>query len=198
MQARLLTKSLVPSAHHLRFATPLRPLSSPLLNPILTQSTPCHRRALWNSNAPIPSNNPSHLKQASVLQILADRVAQATHRSGARISRRAPEQPSFKRHSRNSYQDPRWNETQRKVVFWGIIGLNGIVYLGWQRAYYEYVRSKFDLPSRAIRAHSSLKQHNRDASLFIWLRQNFTASLENLRSGRVFVHSMSLYGFKWS
>ncbi|KAJ8469280.1 hypothetical protein ONZ51_g9103 [Trametes cubensis] len=59
----------------------------------------------------------------------------------------------------------RINAIPSKYIFWGIIGLNGLVFASWQLAHIEY-------------------ESTRDYSSLVWMRQNFIAAAENLKSGR--------------
>ncbi|KAI0346922.1 rhomboid-domain-containing protein [Trametopsis cervina] len=60
-------------------------------------------------------------------------------------------------------QDSNGNPSQ--AIIWGILGLNGLVYLAWQKA--------------------TSDAQSGDPSLYIWLKQNFTNDLRNLREGRI-------------
>ncbi|KAI0334734.1 rhomboid-domain-containing protein [Cubamyces sp. BRFM 1775] len=59
----------------------------------------------------------------------------------------------------------RINAIPSKYIFWGIIGLNGLVFASWNLAWIKY-------------------ESTRDPSSFLWMRRNFVASAENLRNGR--------------
>ncbi|KIK65483.1 hypothetical protein GYMLUDRAFT_38956 [Collybiopsis luxurians FD-317 M1] len=60
------------------------------------------------------------------------------------------------------------------VVFWGIIGINGAVFLMWQFAKNRY-------------------QHEHDPSSFIWMRNHFTNSWRNFSSGRIWTAATAMF-----
>ncbi|EIW62087.1 uncharacterized protein TRAVEDRAFT_163861 [Trametes versicolor FP-101664 SS1] len=107
---------------------------------------------------------PSTLREQSILQFLSSRLAQATHRSGIRRGRAGgsygggPEGPWQRLRARI-------NAIPSNYIFWGIIGLNGLVFVSWNLAWAKY-------------------QSTGDASSYLWLRRNFTSSAENMQGGR--------------
>ncbi|KAI0370250.1 hypothetical protein BV20DRAFT_944427 [Pilatotrama ljubarskyi] len=106
----------------------------------------------------------SALPGESVWRFVASKIAQATHRSG--VVRGAsggghgggPQGP-FQR------LRARINAIPSSYIFWGIIGLNGLVFASWHLAYIKY-------------------QSTGDSSSYAWMMQNFVSSSENLRGGR--------------
>ncbi|KAI0637835.1 hypothetical protein C8Q77DRAFT_1166074 [Trametes polyzona] len=106
----------------------------------------------------------SELRQQSVWHFLSSRISQATHRSGISRGRSGggygggPQGPWQRLRARI-------NAIPSNYIFWGIIGLNGVVFATWQLAWVKY-------------------QSTRDGSSYIWMMQNFVASAENLRNGR--------------
>lgn len=83
--------------------------------------------------------SPSTLREQSVLQFLSSRLAQATHRSGIRGGRAGggygggPQGPWQRLRARI-------NAIPSNYIFWGIIGLNGLVFVSWNLAWAKYVR----------------------------------------------------------
>ncbi|KAI0356608.1 hypothetical protein OH77DRAFT_1423549 [Trametes cingulata] len=107
---------------------------------------------------------PSALPGQSVWQFVASRIRQATHRSG--VTRRTtgggygggPQGPWQRFRARI-------NAVPSNYIFWGIIGLNGLVFVSWQVASITY-------------------QSTGDPSSYVWMRRNFVSASENLRAGR--------------
>ncbi|OSC99199.1 rhomboid-domain-containing protein [Trametes coccinea BRFM310] len=109
---------------------------------------------------------PRAFREQSVWQFIASRLSKATHRSGiARGSSRGsggygggPEGPWQRFRARiNAIPSP--------YIFWGIVGLNGLVFAFWKLAWIKY-------------------QSTGDGSSYVWMMQNFIASSANLKAGR--------------
>ncbi|KAJ4492953.1 hypothetical protein C8J55DRAFT_602882 [Lentinula edodes] len=60
------------------------------------------------------------------------------------------------------------------VVFWGIIGLNGAVFIMWQLAQKRY-------------------EIERDPRSYIWMQENFTTSWTNFSSGRIWTAATAMF-----
>ncbi|KAJ3803104.1 hypothetical protein GGU11DRAFT_763011 [Lentinula aff. detonsa] len=60
------------------------------------------------------------------------------------------------------------------VVFWGIIGLNGAVFIMWQLS-----RKRYEI--------------ERDPGSYIWMQRNFTSSWSNFSSGRIWTAATSMF-----
>lgn len=82
---------------------------------------------------------PSTLREQSILQFLSSRLAQATHRSGIRGGRAGG---GFGGGPQGPWQRlrARINAIPSNYIFWGIIGLNGLVFVSWNLAWAKYVR----------------------------------------------------------
>lgn len=78
-----------------------------------------------------------HDRGSSILQSLFSRVRYALP-GRSRIVR--PPLPASRYNQSRPPPNVGEDGPPRQAVFWGIIVLNGAVYLAWQRAYYEYVR----------------------------------------------------------
>ncbi|KIP12854.1 hypothetical protein PHLGIDRAFT_97577 [Phlebiopsis gigantea 11061_1 CR5-6] len=104
----------------------------------------------------------------SLVQFLASRFLQATHRSGAVSSSR----------SRSPFTPPpdpqgpwrrfiRWLDSlPSNAIFWGVLVINGAVFASWQLA-------------------TALYQSSGSRDLYILMNENFTVSMRNIRSGRI-------------
>ncbi|TBU32095.1 rhomboid-domain-containing protein [Dichomitus squalens] len=109
---------------------------------------------------------PSVSQGYSVLRFVAGTLLRATHRSGLNRSSRGgsggygggPNGPWQR------FRD-RLNAIPGNVLFWGIIGLNGVVFVSWQWAWAKY-------------------KSMGDASSYIWMRNHFIASADNIKAGR--------------
>ena len=76
------------------------------------------------------------VQETSIAHFASNNTARATHRS--RILRSFPSSPTARPSNTRPNLDS--DGPPRQVIFWGILVLNGIIYVAWQRAYYEYVR----------------------------------------------------------
>ena len=89
---------------------------------------------------PLPLPQLSLPKPPSILQFISSRTWSATHRSGSASSRaRNPFQPPRPRSFWQRFRDA-VNAIPYKVVFWGVLVINGVVYASWNYAYAAYVR----------------------------------------------------------
>ncbi len=90
-------------------------------------------RALHDFRTP-----PSTLREQSILQFLSSRLAQATHRSVIRGGRAGG---SYGGGPQGPWQRlrARINAIPSNYIFWGIIGLNGLVFASWNLAWIKYV-----------------------------------------------------------
>ncbi|KAJ3977261.1 hypothetical protein EV361DRAFT_879438 [Lentinula raphanica] len=66
------------------------------------------------------------------------------------------------------------DQIPENVVFWGIIGLNGAVFIMWQLA-----RKRYEI--------------ERDPGSYIWMQRNFTSSWANFSSGRVWTAATAMF-----
>ncbi|OJT13556.1 hypothetical protein TRAPUB_9910 [Trametes pubescens] len=89
-------------------------------------------RALHDFRTP-----PSTLREQSILQFLSSRLAQATHRSVIRGGRAGG---SYGGGPQGPWQRlrARINAIPSNYIFWGIIGLNGLVFASWNLAWMKY------------------------------------------------------------
>jgi hypothetical protein len=73
------------------------------------------------------------------------------------------------------------------IVFWSIIGANGVVFLLWQTAEGRYVRRRFHevLDAQTNSTPFLLQRTDRDPSWFRFMTRNFTASFSSIREGRL-------------
>ncbi|CAL1702286.1 unnamed protein product [Somion occarium] len=108
------------------------------------------------------------LESSSLLKFLSNNTLRATHKSRipqagrVRDPFRGPPPP------RGPWQRfrQRIDSLPSQVFFWGILGLNGAVYLAWYVA-----RSNATVGG--------------DPRLYFWMRNNFTSSMNNLQHGRI-------------
>ncbi|KAI9001225.1 hypothetical protein BD414DRAFT_574685 [Trametes punicea] len=158
-----------------------------VFSPLTSPSIVCHRTVLFTKLKPrqcwsarhstlssIPLARaprafqppPAALREQSVWRFVASRISQATHRSG--ITNRGS-----RGHGGNG-GDPQgpWQRLRARinaipsgVIFWGIIGLNALVFVSWNVARAQY-------------------QATGDGSSYVFMLNNFISSAENLRSGR--------------
>ncbi|KAH9853736.1 hypothetical protein C2E23DRAFT_727964 [Lenzites betulinus] len=156
------------------------------LSPLVTSANLCYRTTLFSALKPRvclsttpPTLNtlsatrtvhtlrvpPPALRQQSVWHFLSSRLAQATHRSG--ISRGAPPGGGYGGGPHGPWQRfrARINAIPSNYIFWGIIGLNGVVFATWNLAWVKY-------------------KSTGDPSSYLWMRKQFTSSSENLHAGR--------------
>ncbi|KAJ3521380.1 hypothetical protein NM688_g9023 [Phlebia brevispora] len=102
-------------------------------------------------------------KSPSILQFISSSVWRATHRSGG--SSRNGFRPPRPRGPWQRFRDA-FNSIPNNVIFWSIMVINGCVYMSWQFAHAQYTGA-------------------RDPSYILWMRDNFTTSMENFRAGRL-------------
>ncbi|KAH9894294.1 rhomboid-domain-containing protein [Cubamyces lactineus] len=107
----------------------------------------------------------ANARKQSVWQFVASSMFRATHRSGISRGRSGwsgggggPQGPWQRLRARI-------NAIPTKYVFWGILGLNGLVFASWNLAWAKY-------------------QSTGDSSSYVWMLQNFVASADNLKNGR--------------
>ncbi|KDQ64808.1 hypothetical protein JAAARDRAFT_238415 [Jaapia argillacea MUCL 33604] len=117
-----------------------------------------------SSSLAFPKNyfNPHTSFYPSILQFVKNDIWKATHRStrsGFTGGSSKPPRPP-----------PRWqlwiNSIPQPIVLWGILVVNGIVFLGWQ-----YARDR--------------ATSQRDIGPYMWFRDNFTVSMRNVSEGRI-------------
>lgn len=124
------------SALNLRHAA--YPLAQQSLRFQYASIPPCGLRLIHTTQSlriPGITKRPHSLQDSRMLQFLSDRIRYATHRS-----RTLRSLPTSSYRSGNPPPNFDSDGPPRQVVFWGILALNGLVYLAWQRAYFEYVR----------------------------------------------------------
>ncbi|KAI0699428.1 hypothetical protein BC835DRAFT_1267788 [Cytidiella melzeri] len=139
--------------------TTFRPLSSQYL-------FSSHHTGETFTTRVVPNRPQPLLSESSLLQFLQDRVRLASQTS--RFSRSSGVRNASQTRSNNggrSQQKPGLDGVPDSVVIWGVLGLNGLVFLTWQKA-------RSDL-------------QNGDPTLTRWLMKNFTVSLDNIRDGRI-------------
>lgn len=149
-----------------------------------------HRR--WQlSHMSTVSSQTHRTPQRAVVRSLSSRILYAAHRS--RILRPLPAVTKLENSNTRPNLDP--DGPPRQVVFWGILALNGVVYLAWQQAYSDYVRDFYRrLQSRCL---TCTQRQNRDPTLHRWLTENFTVSMTNFREGRMYVR-VHKYFFRYA
>lgn len=142
---RACTASLRDLSHHcqLSVSKPIQPwpLTRLFVRPQTTNWHPTLRPLSYTQS--LPSHQPT---PSSVTQFLSNKVWQATHRS------RIPRAPSLSGRARNSDRPPSppprgpWQQLKEWIntipsdaIFWGILGLNGVVFCAWQFAWANYV-----------------------------------------------------------
>ncbi|KAI0728741.1 hypothetical protein C8Q72DRAFT_358237 [Fomitopsis betulina] len=146
------------------------------------RGSPTHSLAQRFSNQPYSLWTAHHFqsigsrpKPPSILQLLSSSSRNATHRTRiTRASSRSPLRPHL---PSGSFRPPgleggwkgfvRWvNGLPQVAIIWGILGLNGIVYLMWNWAHIKY-------------------RSTGDPSGVFTMMQNFTVSARNLSAGRI-------------
>ena len=129
------------------------------------------------------------------LQFASNQVWRATHRSG--IGRRL---------GNNGYNGGRgpqgpWQRIKDRInaipssfIFWGIIGLNGVVFVSWNLAWAKYVSLHIHLAVLCAPLTGASQQSTGDPSSYVWMRNHFVGSMNNIRAGRwyAFVHASNL------
>jgi hypothetical protein len=112
-----------------------------------------------------------------VLQFLETNIWSATHRD-TRI-------PSYLRHTRPPPRPKKtaWLDSQpRPYIFYGIMVVNGVVFIAWRWASIKYVCLT------CLPIHLADKQQSQgDPGAMRFMKDNFSSSLQNFSSGRVFV-----------
>ncbi|PIL36792.1 hypothetical protein GSI_00482 [Ganoderma sinense ZZ0214-1] len=109
---------------------------------------------------------PPTLQEQSIFKFVARSIARATHRSG--INRGSSGgYGGYNRGPNGPWQRlrNRLNAIPNNVIFWGIMGLNGLVFASWNLAWAKY-------------------QSTGDPSSYLWMRQHFIAGSNNLSAGR--------------
>ncbi|EPT02879.1 hypothetical protein FOMPIDRAFT_1160030 [Fomitopsis schrenkii] len=153
--------------------TAVRSSGSPYSTHSLVQHFSNRPYSLWTAHNPRPLGSKSRLP--SILQFLSSPFRNATHRS--RITRASSRSPLPPNPPGGSYRPPeseggwrgfvRWlNELPQSAIIWGILGLNGIVYVMWNWAHVKY-------------------RSTGDPSGVFTMLQNFTVSAQNLSAGRI-------------
>ncbi|RDX53167.1 hypothetical protein OH76DRAFT_1376444 [Lentinus brumalis] len=116
----------------------------------------------------VQANSPASTKQ-SIRQFVSSKVSAATHRDG--ISRRSSGGYSYgggggSRGPWQRFRD-RIDAIPNNVLFWGIMGLNGLVFASWNLAWIKY-------------------QSTGDPSSYLWMRNHFIATADSLSLGRCY------------
>ena len=95
-----------------------------------------------SSGARTITSSHSRPHETTLLQFIQDRIAYATHRSRLfrPLSRSGRPSGRFDDGNEGGSRGPWFNNIPDNAVIWGILGLNGLIYLAWQRAKYDYVR----------------------------------------------------------
>ena len=123
------------------------PFTSPHSLPQRLYSRPY---SLWTANKfqALVTNQ----KLPSILQFLSSQLRSATHRTTSRFTRASSRSPLPPNRPGGSFRPPgsegpwkafvRWiNGLPESAIIWGILGLNGIVYVMWNWAHVKYVSS---------------------------------------------------------
>ncbi|KAI0723347.1 hypothetical protein C8Q76DRAFT_722547 [Earliella scabrosa] len=112
-------------------------------------------------------HRPSGASEQLIWQFVSNRILRATHRSGINSRASRGTGGGYGGGSRGPWDNfrDRINSIPQNAIFWGIIGLNGIVFATWNLAWVKY-------------------QSTGDPSSYIWMRDHFISSLDNLNSGR--------------
>ena len=94
-----------------------------------------------NSGARTITSSHSRPHETTLLQFIQDRITYATHRSRLfrPLSRGSRPSGRFDDGNGGGSRGPWFNNIPDNAVIWGILGLNGLIYLAWQRAKYDYV-----------------------------------------------------------
>ncbi|KAF5393903.1 hypothetical protein D9757_000210 [Collybiopsis confluens] len=116
-----------------------------------------------------PGLRPTILRQPFVSPFSLSRLRQQSGRA------RPPSftDPGYGGHGFNK-KTPLLDKIPESTVFWGILGLNGAVFLAWQLAKSRY-------------------QHEHDPSSYIWMHQHFTSSWRNFSSGKIWTAATSMF-----
>lgn len=104
--------------------------------------------SLWTAHGSLGFG--SKPKPSSILQFLSSQLRSATHRTTSRLTRASSRSPLPPNRPGGSFQPPgseggwkgfvRWvNGLPESAIIWGILGLNGIVYVMWNWAHVKYV-----------------------------------------------------------
>lgn len=139
---------------------------------------PCGLRLIHTTQSlriPFTTKHAHSLQDSRMLQFLSNKIRYATHRS--RNLRPLPSSSSYRSAGRSP---PNFDSDgpPRQVVFWGILALNGLVYLAWQRAYFEYVRDHARcLSVNSLAECSGISRHRTETLVCIdgWLRTSPSA-----------------------
>lgn len=125
----------------------------------------------------------------SVVQFLSNNICRATHRSRTVNSSRA----------RNFYSPPppnsqgpwrrfvTWLDSiPHNVLFWGVLVINGAVFVAWRAATALYVRKlNLSFLTSSDKPMMHLQQSSGSTDLYAFMTKNFTVSVRNVSSGRV-------------
>ncbi|KAI0650046.1 hypothetical protein C8Q79DRAFT_363814 [Trametes meyenii] len=155
------------------------------LSPLVASSSACYRPPILSGLRPrlclsmqrqtvtsvlftrtlhVLRKRPIAWQESPVWQFLSSRISQATHRSGISRGRVSggygggPQGPWQRFRARI-------NAIPSDYIFWGIIGLNGVVFASWKLAWVKY-------------------QSTGDRSSYTWMLENFISSSENMHAGR--------------
>ncbi|CCM02836.1 uncharacterized protein FIBRA_04948 [Fibroporia radiculosa] len=134
---------------------------------------PCFRQAT-SLTAVHHTTSQSQTRLSSVLQIVSSRVWQATHRSfrpsqvTASSSRPSLGGPPPPRRLQSLWQTFRrkLDSTPPEAIMWGVLALNGVVFVMWHLASIKYRSAG-------------------DPGFYRWMIENFTVSAHNISSGRI-------------
>ncbi|KAH9951792.1 hypothetical protein B0H21DRAFT_684670 [Amylocystis lapponica] len=106
--------------------------------------------------------------QPTTLKFFSDRIWNATHRSRiSRVPRHLAGHTTTK--ATEFFMErfrERLNAIPSTVLLWTVLGLNGVVYAMWSFAYAKY-------------------RSTGDPGMYLWMRNNFTASMHNVSAGRI-------------
>ncbi|RPD61898.1 hypothetical protein L226DRAFT_613256 [Lentinus tigrinus ALCF2SS1-7] len=151
---------------------PTSSLHGAWLGPRFCASTPRHTtlglRTFHKSTGPIRAASSPSI-QESIWQFVINRVSRATHRSGINRDSGGGYGYGGGGGSRGPWQRfrQRIDAIPNNVIFWGIMGLNGLVFVSWNLAWIKY-------------------QSTGDPSSYLWMRKHFIATASSLSLDRCY------------
>ena len=125
-------------------------------------------------------------RPSAILQMFSpSRTWNATHH-GSR-GRASFNQPRPPRSGFWQQISQRINKIPSNIIFWGIFGINGAVFLLWQVANAQWVSCDSPFTQEVHISSTTYQQQSRDPSLSFFMLRHFTSSKWNLQEGRMYV-----------
>lgn len=159
-----------------------KPLGQPLASKPLISRT-------WSTKAFLNVKDVSKLSLAENQRVKGFGILQFAQSKYRRATHQDHRVPRYSAGGPGGRPKVSWIESiPPPFIFWGILAINVGVFIAWYSAESTYVRILYtSLWTTGADLLSILQKVMRDSKPYIWMQQNFTTSMDNVKSGRMSV-----------